>query len=323
MFDLSVYKFLKHDDFYDGGGYQTAKSAWKFQHNPMELWETQLNFAVHCAASRLGISTEHFVAESPLVRALYRFHTYYQVRRILSRIRVPTPSQKGFDKYNNAFSLVEVRRVGNEYECGTENLSIYRNQYYFDQIGSGSHISYAHNNRYRWIMNSSRGFTKDGTEKIGDSIRAYVYLVLSSQQAARHGIIGDGTQAAAAHEIFVDNLEDVINSVVSLEDDIGRFQNVLKGARSELDYSVGRGLYMIPSNMKLKSLNQVIKGYNNKIVVNTGGSQLGKSVSKPAVSEPVSKPVVQRRIHTLDYHQDEVQALILAMGSFLLFAIWW
>ena len=88
-------------------------------------------------------------------------------------------------------------------------------------------------------MNSSRGFTKHGIEKIGDSIRAYVYLVLSSEQAARHGIIWDGAQAAAAQEIFVNNLEDVINREVSLEDDIARFQNVLKHAKSELDYSVG------------------------------------------------------------------------------------
>ena len=62
VFDLSVYKYLKHGDFYDGGGYQTAKSAWNFQHNSMKLWETQLNFAVHCATSGLGISTEHLDA---------------------------------------------------------------------------------------------------------------------------------------------------------------------------------------------------------------------------------------------------------------------
>ena len=216
----------------------------------MKLWESQLNFAVHCATSGLGISTEHLDAKRPLVRALYRFHTYYHVRRILSRIRVPTPSQEGFDKYKNAFSLEEVRRVGNEYGCGTENLSIYRNQYYFDQSGSGSHISYADNNWSRWIMNSSCGFTEHGIEKIGDSIRAYVYLVLSSQQEVRNGIIGDGAQAAAAQEIFVDNLEDVINREVSLEDDIARFQNVLKYARSELDYSFGRGLYILPSNRR-------------------------------------------------------------------------
>ena len=107
---------------------------------------------------------------------------------------------------------------------------------------------------------------------------------------------------------------------------------------------------MIPSNMMLKQLNQVIESYNNKIVVNIGGAELGKSVSKIVVhtSKPVlhtlipvvrtSKPVVRtsdvhsiasqpgaitRRIHTLDDHQDEVQALILAMGYILLFEIWW
>ncbi|MEL6629203.1 MAG: hypothetical protein AAFQ92_27040, partial [Bacteroidota bacterium] len=304
LFDLGIYKYLKHGDFYiASGGYQTAKSAWNFQHNPMALWETQLNFAVHCATSGLGISTEHLDAKRPLVRALYRFHTYYHVRRILSRIGVPTPSQEGFDKYNNAFSLEEVKRVGNEYGCDTENMNIYRNHYYFDRSGVGSQMTYSHNNWSRWIMNSSRGFTKHGMEKIGESIRAYVYLILSSQHAARHGIIGDGAQAAAAQEIFVDNLEAVIKREVSLEDDIALFQSVLKHARSGLDYSVGRGLYMIPSNMLLKPLNQVIEGYNNKIVVNTGGAELGKSKSPRgreaeggAVSAgaPVSKPVVSR-----------------------------
>ena len=71
IFDLVVYKYLKHGDFYDGGGFQTAKSAWNFQHNPMALWETQLNFAVHCATSGLGISTEHLKAEQPMVKSLY------------------------------------------------------------------------------------------------------------------------------------------------------------------------------------------------------------------------------------------------------------
>ena len=190
-------------------------------------------------------------------------------------------------------------------------------------------------------MNSSRGFTKHGIEKIDGSVRAYVYLILSFQQAARHGIIGDGAQAAAFQEIFVNNLEDVINKEVSLEDDIARFQNVLKYARSKLDYSVGRGFYMIPSNMLLKPLNQVIEGDNNKIVVNTGGAELKKSVytSKPVVHtskvhaskvytsevHPIaSRPrAITRCIHTLDDHQDEVQALILVMSSVLLFAIWW
>ena len=50
------------------------------QHEPMKLWEVQLNFAVHCATSGLGISTEHLNAKQPLVKVLYRFHAYYHIR---------------------------------------------------------------------------------------------------------------------------------------------------------------------------------------------------------------------------------------------------
>ena len=112
VFDLKIYKYLKDGDFYDGGGFQTAKSAYNFQHDPMKLWEVQLNFAVHCATSGLGVSTEHLSAKQSLVKALYRFHVYYHVRRILKRMLTPLPGEEGFNKYNNAFSLEEVRRIG-------------------------------------------------------------------------------------------------------------------------------------------------------------------------------------------------------------------
>ena len=160
--------------------------------------------------------------------------------------------------------------------------------------------------------------------------------MLTSQVAARHGILGDTAPALAAQRIFYDNLEDVINKVVSLEDDIGRYQSTLKYARSTSDYSVGKGLYILPSDLLLKPLNQVIEGYNDEIVVNTRGFELGKQ-SKPAIKQPVAKherkPVapktasarapVRSRVHNLDDHRDEVQSLVLAIGGLALFAVWW
>ena len=142
IFDLKVYKYLKDGDFYDGGGFQTAKSAYNFQHNPMALWEVQLNFAIHCTTSGLGVSTEHLNAKQPLVKALYRFHTYYHVRRILKRMLTPLPGEEGFDKYDNAFSLEQVRRIGDEYGCSAKNLNIYRNEYYLDRSGKYGDYSY-------------------------------------------------------------------------------------------------------------------------------------------------------------------------------------
>ena len=339
IFDLGVYKYLKDGDpFVTSEGYHSARSAYNFQHEPMALWEVQLNFAMHCATSGLGVSTEHLNTKQPLVKALYRFHAYYHVRRILKRMLTPLPGTEGFDKYNNAFNLEQVRRIGDEYGCSTKSLRIYENKYYFDRTGKYGNYSYENNNWSRWITNSSHGFTKSGVEKISESIRAYSYLVLTSQAAARHGILGDTAPALAAQRIFYDNLEDIINGV-SLEDDIGRYQSTLKYARSTSDYSVGKGLYMLPSDLLLKPLNQVIEGYNDKIVINTSGFELGKQHDRKA--EPSqhevqqAKPVVKRapktvsarapmrsRPHTLDDHQDEVTSVVLAIGGLTLFGFW-
>ena len=116
IFDLGTYKYLKDGDpFVTSEGYHSARSSYNFQRNSMALWEVQLNFAVHCATSGLGVSTAHLNSRMPLVKALYRFHAYYHIRRILKRILTPLPGEEGFDKYNNAFSLDHVRRIGDEY----------------------------------------------------------------------------------------------------------------------------------------------------------------------------------------------------------------
>ena len=145
------------------------------------------------------------------MKALYRFHAYYHVRRILKRMLTPLPGEGGFDKYDNAFSLEQVRRIGDEYGVSTKSMNIYKNEYFFDRSGTSGNYTYQHNDWSRWIMNSSRGFTKYGLKKISESIRAYSYLVLTSQAAARHGVLGDDAPVLAAQRIFYDNLEDVMD----------------------------------------------------------------------------------------------------------------
>ena len=41
----------------------------------------------------------------------------------------------------------------------------------------------------RWIIEGSVGFTDVGLYKISESVRAYAYLILSSQASARSGIV--------------------------------------------------------------------------------------------------------------------------------------
>ena len=90
---------------------------------------------------------------------------------------------------------------------------------------------------------------------------------------------------------------------------------------------MGKGIYMLPSDMLLKPLNQAIEGYNDKIVINTSGFELGKQKAPKAspqrqIAETTPRPK-RRRTHTLDDHNDEVMSIVLAIGSLTLFAIWW
>ena len=68
IFNLNVYKYLKDGDpFVTPEGYHSARSSFNFQHKPMRLHEVQLNFAVHCATSGLGVSTINLNAKLPMV----------------------------------------------------------------------------------------------------------------------------------------------------------------------------------------------------------------------------------------------------------------
>ena len=121
VFDVKAYRYIRRSNFYDGGGFQTAKSAWNVDHNPLGLWDTQLNFATHCATSALDVSAEHMNASELMVKPLYRFHANYHIRRILKRMQAPLPNERGCDKYNNSFSLEEVERIGREYGVSTKS----------------------------------------------------------------------------------------------------------------------------------------------------------------------------------------------------------
>ena len=330
LFSASVYRYLSHGDFYQTkGGFQSARSAYNMQHFPLRLWDTQLNFAVHCATSALGISVDHLNAPKPLVRALYRFHAYYHIRRILKHILAPLPNEENFDKFNNNCSKEQAFIIADEYGA-SRNFHIYAGRYYY---WKDSHASWS-----KWIMPDSHGFTKAGIEKISESIRAYTYLILTSQYAARNGILGKGAEAIVAQRIFHDNLEDVINKTVSLQDDVSRYQDSLKYARSTLDYSVGENLYMLPSDMLLKPLNQVMEGYNDKIVINSSGHGLGKIVKPTPVILKKSPQItaknirhpqlipktttMRKRVHTLDDHEDEKTAIIF-VGVATIVGMYW
>ena len=86
IFDLNVYKYYKVGDRFEASeGLFYSRAQVNFGKDPMKLWETQLNFAVQCATSAIGISTEHLNAIVN-VKPVQRPHQglfSVQVRRIL------------------------------------------------------------------------------------------------------------------------------------------------------------------------------------------------------------------------------------------------
>ena len=101
-------------------------------------------------------------------------------------------------------------------------------------------------------IEKSVGFTNVGLLKISESIRAYAYLILSSQASARSGIVGNTASALTAQSAFLDHFENVVNHRVDIRKDIKRYQDTLSYASSKVDYSMGQNIYMLPSDMNLK-----------------------------------------------------------------------
>ena len=72
----------------------------------------------------------------------------------------------------------------------------------------------------RWIIEKSQGFTDISLLRILESVRAYAYLILSSQASARSSIVGNTASALTAQSAFLNDFEDIVNRKVDVREDI-------------------------------------------------------------------------------------------------------
>ena len=172
---------------------------------PMCLWQTQLNFAVCCASSACGVSSAHLdYTKHPMIRAVYRFHVYYHVRRVLKRLQTPLPHGPSFNTADNPYTESEFLKICQDYRVPNDPMRYKDEKFYWtyqhsvhwpnDYIGPDSMT--------RWIIEASVGFTDVGLCKISESVRAYAYLILSSQASARSGIVANTASALTAQSAF-------------------------------------------------------------------------------------------------------------------------
>ena len=148
------------------------------------------------------------------------------------------------------------------------------------------------------------GFTDIGLYRISESVRAYAYLIFSSQASARSGIVGNTASA-------LNNFEDIVNRRVNIREDIKRYQDTLSYASSKVDYSMEENIYMLPSDMSLKIKTGTV-GYNNRILVSDGKFSLGKndevnSLETPAIKSHKDSNLVKQTAVT---HRDSEKAAV-------------
>ena len=127
-----------------------------------------------------------------------------------------------------------------------------------------------------------------------------------------------------------------MNQRVDIREDIKQHQNTSDYTSSKVDYSMGLGIYMLPSDMKLNIRLRTV-GYNNKSLVSDSRFSLGKNdmvnTSVPIHRTPIShapkksshmapslpKP---KSVHTsVSKHEKERIAMVLALACAL--RIWY
>ena len=102
--------------------------------------------------------------------------------------------------------------------------------------------------------------------------------------------------AVDAQEVFKSTFKEVINEDYSIGIDIERYQEVLEHALSKIDFSVGTGIYMLPSNLNLNI--GKTKGQNNEILVSSTGMKIGSNgdINRDRKKLPVVKPDVPKTV---------------------------
>ena len=246
-------RFLNIFVDYQLGSMKVGDKLWTIWNKaPLKLWQTQLNFMVWCTSSACGVSSAHLnYATHPMIWAVYRFHVYYHVRRVLKRLQTPLPHKTSFNAADNPYTESEFCKICEDYRVPNDPMKYQDEKFYWtyqcrvhwpnDYIGPDSMT--------RWIIEASVDFTDVGLLRISESVRAYAYLILSSQASARSGIVGNTASALTAQSAFLNNFENVVNHRVDIREDIKCYQDTLSYASSKVDYIVGENLYMLPREL--------------------------------------------------------------------------
>ena len=222
-----------------------------------QRYEYQLSFAMFCATSALGISWQHLNHPNLILLSVYRFHAYFYIWLILHHLGISLPYEDSFSKVKSSYIKSAYYSICDDYGGNADKTLMHGNWFYttsygiFDDGRKATKRSPPDNLKW-WIITQSDGYTRKCIEKISRSERADVYLFITSQIEARSSIAGNLASAVYAQQIFWGTFKALINEDYSVSTDNERYQGVLEHAITKVDFSIATGVYMLPSNFKLK-----------------------------------------------------------------------
>ena len=136
--------------------------------------------------------------------------------------------------------------------------------------------------------------------------------------------MGNSALGVYAQQVFKRTFKVLISKDYSIAIDIKRYLGELEHALSKVDFSVGMGIYILPSNLNLNI--GKTKGSNNKILVSNTDMKIGsnRDINKdhekfpPDVPKKTVIPMAQHDLKMLtEKHNDEkltITFLIVGAG---------
>ena len=132
------------------------------------------------------------------------------------------PHKTSFNVADNPYTESEFFKICEDYGVPNDRMRYRDEKFYWTyQRGVGWPDDYIGlDSMTWWIIEKSVGFTDVGLLRISESVRAYAYLILSSQASARSSIVGNLASALTAQSAFLNNFEDIVNQKVDIREDI-------------------------------------------------------------------------------------------------------
>ena len=134
------------------------------------MYRCQLNLAMFCLTSALGISWQHLNHTNLLALSVYKFHEYFHVRLILHELGISLPHDDGFSKVKNVYIKNAYYSISDDHGVDANETWMHGDWFYTTDYAIFGHEVKAierspPDNLTRWVITQSNSFTKKALKR--------------------------------------------------------------------------------------------------------------------------------------------------------------